>query len=95
MPRYVKKPIEIEAIQYTGDNLKEVLEFVGKHPDFDKWFASFDEYEAHVKKDSMIFKVITNHGVTSALPGDWMIKSPVGEFYPCKPDIFERTYDAV
>lgn len=45
-----QKPVVIEAIQYWGDNLSEVLDFTGKHNRFDEWFSSFDEFAAHVAK---------------------------------------------
>lgn len=95
MPFYQKKPVIITAIRYTGDNLKEVLEFTGKHPKFSEWFTSFEDYEKHVKHDRNAFKVITNHGSTEALPGDWIIMSPTGEFYPCTNAVFEATYELV
>lgn len=91
--KYRKKPVVIEAIRYSGDNLAEVLAFTGKHPRFDEWFSSFDEYAAHVASDRQLFKILTLEGTMEASPGDWIIKGVKGEFYPCKPDIFEATYD--
>lgn len=90
---YRKKPVVIEAVRYTGDNLAEVLAFTGKHPLFDEWFSSFDEYAAHVASDRQVFKILTLEGTMEASPGDWIIKGVKGEFYPCKPDIFEATYE--
>lgn len=95
MGRYVKRRVEIEAIQYWGDNLAEVLEFTGKHPSWDQHFADFDAYAAHVAADGQRFKIITLEGVMDAFPGDWIIRGVKGEFYPCKPDIFAATYDEV
>jgi hypothetical protein len=91
--KYIKRPVVIEAIQYTGDNLREVLDFTGKHPDWSKWFDSFEQYQDHVNNDSKIFKIITLEGTMNALPGDYIIRGVNGEHYPCKPDIFEKTYD--
>ena len=91
--KYRKKPVVIEAIRYSGDNLAEVLVFTGKHPRFDEWFSSFDEYAAHVASDRQVFKILTLEGTMEASPGDWIIKGVKGEFYPCKPDIFEATYE--
>jgi hypothetical protein len=91
--QFKKKPVVIEAVQWTGNNLQEVLEFTGKHPNFDKWFSSFEEYERHVRHDGQSFHVITLEGTMRAAPNDWIIKGVNGEFYPCKPDIFEKTYD--
>lgn len=93
--KFRKKPVVIEAVQYWGDNLREVLDFTGKHPSFDQYFSSFDEYAAHVARDRQAFKIITLEGTMEAFPGDWIIKGVKGEFYPCKPDIFAATYEAV
>jgi len=93
--KYRKRPVEIEAIRYTGDNLKDVIEFTGKHPKFDEWFPTWDDYVKHVKSRSMAFKIFTLEGVMSAYPGDWIIRGVNGEHYPCKSDIFEKTYEKV
>lgn len=93
MPLFRKKPVVIVAIQWTGENLSEVLEFTGKHPSWDKWFNSFEEYEAHVRADRSVFKIKTLEGTHEAAPGDWIIRGVHGEHYPCKPDIFAKTYE--
>lgn len=93
--KYRKKPVEVEAIQWVGDNLRQVIDFTGKYYRFDEWFSSMEEYEAHVKADRNIFKVFTLEGVMEASVGDYIIKGVKGEFYPCKPDIFEATYEPV
>lgn len=93
--KFRKKPVVIEAILWTGDNLRDVLAFTGKHPRFDEWFQSFEAYEAHVVADRGAFHIKTLEGTMEAMPGDWIIRGVAGEHYPCKPDIFEATYDAV
>lgn len=93
--KYRKKPVVIEAIIWNGDNLKEVIEFTGKHPKFDKWFYSWEEYETFVKNDGNLFKIFTLEGVMEASVGDFIIRGVSGEHYPCKPDIFEQTYEKV
>lgn len=85
----------IEAIRYTGDNLREVLELTGRDQRFDQWFRDFDDYAAHVADDRGVFKIFTLEGTMEASPGDWIIRGVAGEFYPCKPDIFAATYDRV
>ncbi|WP_339182868.1 hypothetical protein [Paenibacillus sp. FSL R5-0701] len=76
MPKFRKRPVVIEAIQWTGENLDEV--------------ADMDlNYEI---RDGMIL-IPTLEGTMVADHGDWIIKGVNGEFYPCKPDIFEKTYD--
>ena len=77
--KYRKKPVVIEAVQWTGENLKEVLDFM-------KWRnANHDDVSGLV--------IHTLEGNHSARVGDWIIKGVQGEFYPCKPDIFEQTYE--
>ena len=93
--KYKKKPVIIEAIQYTGDNLQEVLDFTGKHPSWNHWFKDFDDYKNHVESENGVFKIKTLEGDHNAQIGDFIIKGVHGEFYPCKPDIFEKTYEAI
>lgn len=88
-----RKPTTLSCIRWEGDNLREVLEFTGKHFKFDKWFTSFEAYEAHVRSEGNIFKVFTRNGVTEAVVGDYIIRGVEGEHYPCKPDIFDEIYD--
>jgi hypothetical protein len=95
MAQYRKRPVVIEAIRWTGDNLQEVIGFTGKHPRWSEWFQSWEEYESRVKADGGIFKIITLEGNMEASPGDWIIRGVKGEHYPCKPDIFEATYEPV
>ena len=90
-----KLPVIVQAIQWTGDNLAEVLEFTGKHPKWDSWFTSFAEYERWVKKDRNVFKIKTLEGTHEAKPGDWIMRGVNGEHYPCAKDIFEKTYRVV
>lgn len=95
MPKFRKRPVEIEGIQWIGDNLQEVLNFVGKHKKFKAWFENFNHYKKHVAASGNIFKIFTLEGVMSATPGDWIIRGVKGECYPCKPEIFEATYEPV
>jgi hypothetical protein len=93
--KFIKKPVIIHAIQWTGTNLKDVIEFTGKHPKWIDWFKSWEEYEERVKNDGGIFKIITLEGTMEASVGDYIIRGVKGEHYPCKPDIFEQTYEEV
>lgn len=81
MAKYRKKPVVIEAIQWTGDNLKELRQMDG----FNAVHTCFGGH----------LKVGTLEGNMSATVGDYIIKGVHGEFYPCKPDIFEKTYERV
>jgi hypothetical protein len=87
--KFRKKPVVIEAVQWTGKNLREVIDFTGLHPSATKW--TWDEYEAVVRKDGL--KIFTMEGPLMATIGDWIIRGVKGEFYPCKPDIFAATYE--
>ena len=86
--KYRKKAVIIEAVQWTGDNLAEILEFVN-HMDIR---VSKGVSNGVVKEDLFIN---TLEGTMHASEGDWIIKGVHGEFYPCKPDIFEETYEPV
>lgn len=75
---YRKKPVTVEAVQWTGENHAEMCEFI----------------------DPEVFEIIPREGLVihtlegdhHASPGDYIIKGVNGEFYPCKPDIFAKTY---
>lgn len=87
--KYRKKPVVIEAIQWTGSNLREIIDFTGLHPSAHKW--SWEEYERVVQTEGL--KIFTLEGSLMASIGDFIIKGVKGEVYPCKPDIFEQTYE--
>ena len=79
--KYTKKPVAIEAIRWTGENLGEVIAFVGDH--------------LHVESGISVLFIETLEGRLLVSPDDFIIKGVKGEFYPCKPDIFRATYDPV
>lgn len=81
--KFRKKPVVIDAIQWSGRNPVEIEKFFGA--DTDKLLFA-DVHRA---------TIVTLEGYIHANPGDWIIKGVKGEFYPCKPDIFEATYEAV
>lgn len=84
--RFKKRPVVIEAIQYQPhDNCAEVMAFMGNHL----------EYSCIPDEDDESIFIPTLEGAMEASPGDWIIKGVAGEFYPCKPDIFEKTYEEV
>lgn len=82
MGRYRKKPVEIEAVQWDGQNYVDLREFVG------------DALDARWSVGGCCF-INTLEGRMHCAPGDWIIRGVAGEFYPCKPDIFEATYERV
>ena len=86
-----KKPVTIKFVEWTGDNLKEVILFTGRHESSEDW--SWEEFEHIVKVAGL--KIFTLEGSHKATIGDLIIKGVHGECYPCKPDIFAKTYDVL
>lgn len=77
--KFRKKPVVIEAVQWTGDNEMEIYDFSnGK--------------VLHIAGSTKML-VPTLEGDMQASVGDWIIRGVQGEFYPCKPDIFAATYE--
>lgn len=89
--KYRKKPVVIDAVEWTGDNLREIINFTGLHPSASRW--TWKEYQEVVAKDGL--KIFTLEGSHLASIGDFIIKGVKGEFYPCKPDILALTYEPV
>jgi len=79
--KYRKKPIIINAIQYDGNNLLEIITFVGKGLAED------------LVDDILI--ILTPEGYMKVSKDDWIIEDVTGEHYPIKNDIFKETYDKV
>lgn len=88
MAKYRKKPVVIEAWHYTGDG------FQAKAPAWVLDYRSADGQQIRLQQNSTL-TVPTLEGDHTALMGDWIIQGIKGELYPCKPDIFEATYEAV
>lgn len=90
--KYVKKPVEIEAIQLKEDNIVEVFDFLdGENYEKTKSTEELEDIVLGVTKQGYI----QLEGIMIAGFGDYIIKGVKGEFYPCKPDIFESTYEEV
>jgi hypothetical protein len=85
--RYRKKPVVIEAMRFTG--LDSYLAIV----DWMKASGDTHALAGEVRYTTPIMLVQTLEGAMAANPGDWIIRGVKGEFYPCKPDIFEATYE--
>jgi hypothetical protein len=81
MGYFRKKPVVIEAEQFTHENKDRAYNFVRCSSS-----AIFLDGEPALK-------IQTLEGDVTARIGDWIIKGVKGEFYPCKPDIFEETYE--
>jgi len=80
---YKKKPVIVDALQYDGHNYKELKDFVGN--------ALFRVDPTGVNQPS----IHTLEGDHLVIEGDYVIKGIKGEFYPCKEDIFHKTYEMV
>lgn len=84
-----KKPVEIEAIQFTGDNWEECLEFTGDKGAYEQ-VVSEKDLESY-----QIITIDTLEGKMKAGLGSYIVKGVRGEFYPVDPYIFHETYDIV
>lgn len=77
--KYRKKPVTIEAIQWNGENLSEIRDFM----------------RSTVVNHGSVLIIPTLEGNMHASLNDYIIKGVNGEFYPCKPYIFAKTYEEV
>jgi hypothetical protein len=87
MPKYRKKPVVIEAVKFTRDNFQEIRDF-----------TDFQAHSLTIERriDGIATCIIpTLEGQHIATEGDFIIKGIKGEFYPCKPDVFEQTYELI
>lgn len=84
MGKYKKRPVVVEAEQFLMSTKDRVFNWIRCTccPDFDE-------------EGEPTLRIQTLEGDMTAVLGDWIIKGVAGEFYPCKPDIFEATYEAV
>lgn len=90
---FCQKAMIVNAIRYKKNNLKAVLEFTGKHPNFDNWFKTFEDYEMHVHMDGDRFKVFGPGGTEQiAMLGDYIIKDNSGIIYVLNPATFSLLY---
>ena len=88
---YRKKPVEVKAIQYDGKNVEDCIKFI-ENGQVICWKKK--EVFPYSKPEIRIM-IETLEGVMQARPGDYIIRGVNGEYYPCKPDIFEKTYEMV
>ena len=79
-----KKPVTVEAVQWTGDNRKDIWDF-----------CTLAYFNTDFETGDLHLMIQTLEGTMEASVGDYIIKGIKGEFYPCKPDIFLLTYDPV
>lgn len=93
--KYIKKPVEVKAIQLKEDNIIEVFDFLDEANY--KETKSVEELEDFSKAmlEQGYIEIETLEGIMKASFGDYIIKGIKGEFYACKPDIFQATYEEV
>ena len=101
--RVRKRPVEVEAVCWTGniEDADELRGIEGRCADAPAEKVSVDPKAVDLKgcwivsEDDQCVLLPTLEGVMKCEVGSWIIKGVNGEFYPCKPDIFEKTYDVV
>jgi len=94
--KYKKKPVVIDAVQWTGKNHREIFDFLTEN-DFDKESMQVTGdhfYIDHSKVEGGLI-IKTLEGEHLATIGDYIIRGVQGEYYPCKEDIFLQTYEKV
>ena len=82
--KYRKKPVVIEAVQFTRSNWEDIERWGGK------LVKAVGNWNGELP---LAIQITTLEGIMTAVDGDWIIKGINGEFYPCKPDIFAATYE--
>lgn len=91
--KFRKKPVVIEAKQLTKDSLFPIIKWINEEGGkAGEWCWDEDDDQFIVER---YITIETLEGNMKALENDWIIKGVQGEFYPCKPDIFEQTYERV
>jgi hypothetical protein len=86
MEKYRKKPVVIEATQLINNEFRSLDDI--PLSDCKNWKVGYDE-------QGFFVAIPTLEGEMKARNNDWIIKGVNGEYYPCKPDIFEKTYELV
>lgn len=88
MPKFRKKPVVIEAFHWTGESaaMNDLMQWAMALP-------NKNSVDAIVHALGPKVTIRTLEGDHTASPGDWIICGVKGELYPCKPDIFEMTYE--
>lgn len=79
--KYRKKPVIIEAVKWTGDNISEICKFTKRDI-------------SHLLRSGQLY-IETLEGIMKASIGDFIVKGVSCEFYPCKPEVFYQTYEKV
>jgi hypothetical protein len=97
MNLFRKKPVVIEAMRYDATTYTAVQDWMARHGTTPGMGSQTRNYSPEYPEgwDYPTLEIPTLEGTMTASVGDWIIKGVKGEFYPCKPDIFEATYERV
>ncbi len=90
--KFTKKPVTIDAIQNTGE-WRPIIEWLGTFVAAGDLLIPFGSDPPITRNTTGTLNIKTLEGTMCAQIGDWIIRGVKGEFYPCKPDIFEATYE--
>jgi len=98
--KFRKKPVVIDAVQLRWDTWNEMCEFAGVGEETDQPHGVYIGEDGQALGDGRTsnelgLQIPTKEGVMLARQNDWIIRGVQGELYPCKPDIFEATYEPV
>ena len=98
MKKYRKIPVVIDAVElkFTPYSIKKCLEFMGQKVNSSNYETDrrFDDYVMQVSLRGFL-EINTLEGPMKASEGDFIIRGINGEYYPCKPDIFKKTYEEI
>lgn len=92
--RYVSRPIEIDAVQWTGENTNEVRDFVGVRDNGERGFLLSSEAFGNHEKPALVWDYLHATWVGVGV-GDYIIRGTRGEYYPCNPEVFVAKYEPV
>lgn len=79
--KFRKKPVEIEAIEFDSENTEEII--------------AWADGQSSIRHHDGALTIETLEGDMTVSPGDFVIRGVQGEFYPCKPDIFAKSYEEI
>jgi hypothetical protein len=92
--KYRKLPVVIDAVEWTGENHREMFDFLTDSKDRVIETSGEHFYISHSRvRGGLIIQTLEGEHIANI--GDFIIRGIKGEYYPCKPDIFARTYEPV
>lgn len=98
MGKAIKKPIEVEYVEWTGENHRDMYDFLTDTTN-QNMTTTHPNFMIEHNKSGTVLNILTKEGVMVANIGDYIIKEPFAtddrKFYPCKPDIFHKTYNII